>query len=223
MRVVIADDHALFRDGLRALLEAHGHRVVAEAGDGEEAVQATLLHRPDVVLMDLRMPGTDGLHALRTLGTEAPDVPVVILTGVEDDDALAQGIRLGARGYVMKSLQADRFLRLLEAVQRGEPALSPTVARRMLESLSDRDSRRRGASGRLTARESQIVELMAGGLTSNRQLARRLDISENTVKFHLRNILRKLGLSSRAQVVAHAVRWGLVDTTSGEASLGGDG
>lgn len=207
MRLVIADDHALFRDGLRAILEAHGHQVVAEAGDGEAAVQATLEHHPDILLLDLRMPGIDGLHALQILHAELPDVPVVILTAVEDDEALAEGIRHGARGYVLKNLQADRFVRMLEGVRRGEPALSPGVARKLLDNISEHSGRSApSASNRLTSRESEIVELLAEGRTSNRLLAESLGISENTVKFHMRNILRKLQFSSRAQVVAHAVR-----------------
>ncbi|MEZ5332740.1 MAG: response regulator transcription factor [Thermoanaerobaculia bacterium] len=206
MRLLIADDHDLFRDGLRAVLEAHGHQVVAEAGDGAEAVAAALEHRPDVVLMDLRMPGIDGLQALQTLHDRAPEVPVVILTAVEDDEALAESIRHGARGYVLKSLQADRFLKMLEGVRRGEPALSPSVARKLLDSLSESGENASTDSGRLTAREAEIVELLAAGKTSNRLLAESLGISENTVKFHMRNILRKLHLSSRAQVVAYAVR-----------------
>lgn len=218
MRLVIADDHALFRDGLRAVLEAYGHQVVAEAGDGQEAVEAALEHRPDIVLMDLRMPGVDGLQALRTLTDEAPEVPVVILTAVDDDEALAQGIRCGARGYVLKSLHAERFVRMLEGVRRGEPALSPTVANRLLDTLSHEDSERPASAQRLTPRESEIVELMANGLTSNRQLAQRLEISENTVKFHMRNILHKLQLSSRAQVVAHAVRSGIPGHGGGDGS-----
>lgn len=222
MRLVIADDHALFRDGLRALLEARGHEVVAEAADGEEAIRATLEHRPDIVLMDLKMPGIDGLQALRTLSTEAPEVPVVILTAIEDDEALAQGVRYGARGYVLKNQQAERFVRMLEGVRRGEPALSPAVARRLLDNVTDERPARAAGGGRLTARESEIVELMAAGLTSNRQLAERLEISENTVKFHMRNILHKLQLSSRAQVVAHAVRSGLAGRSGGGGALGVD-
>lgn len=222
MRLVIADDHALFRDGLRALLEARGHEVVAEAADGDEAVRATLEHRPDIVLMDLKMPGTDGLQALRTLSAEAPEVPVVILTAIEDDDALAQGVRYGARGYVLKNLQAERLVGMLEGVRRGEPALSPSVARRLLASVTNDRPARSAAGGRLTARETEIVELMAAGLTSNRQLAERLEISENTVKFHMRNILHKLQLSSRAQVVGHAVRSGFAGggRTGGGGALG---
>jgi DNA-binding NarL/FixJ family response regulator len=156
--------------------------------------------------MDLRMPGTDGLDALRTLTVKAPGLPVVILTAVEDDAALASAVRYGAQGYLLKNLRADRFLQLLAGVARGEPALSPSVARRLLDNVTDGGSGRSQGDGRLTAREAEITDLMVAGITTNRQLAERLGISENTVKFHMRNILHKLHLTSRAQVLAQAVR-----------------
>ena len=132
MRVLIADDHALFRDGLRSLLEARSVDVIAEAEDGRQAVELTRTQRPDVVLMDLSMPELGGLAATRLISAEYPDVKVVVLTASEDDADLFEAIKSGAQGYLFKNLKADKLMALLEGVSRGEPALTPGLARKLL-------------------------------------------------------------------------------------------
>lgn len=212
MRVLIADDHALFRDGLRSLLEAHGVEVVAEARDGREAVELARIHRPDVVLMDLAMPELNGLGATRLLAAELPEIAVVVLTASEDDADLFEAVKSGAQGFLPKDLEARRFFELLDGVTRGEPALTPALARKVLGALArpEPEPRARPADA-LTDREQEVLELLVQGVTSNRELAERLFVSENTIKYHLRNILDKLHVQNRAQVIAYAVRHGLVD------------
>jgi DNA-binding NarL/FixJ family response regulator len=212
VRVLIADDHALFRDGLCSLLEAHGIDVVAEARNGREAVELARIHRPEVVLMDLAMPELDGLGATRLLTAELPDIAVVVLTASEDDEDLFEAVKSGAQGFLPKDLEATRFFELLEGVTRGEPALTPALARKVLGAFARPDPKpAQSAPNALTDREREVLELLVEGVTSNRELADRLFVSENTVKYHLRNILQKLHLQNRAQVIAYAVRHGLVD------------
>ena len=217
MRVVIADDHPLFRDGMRSLLEAHGVEVIAEARNGREAVQLGMQHRPDVVLMDLNMPEMDGLAATRQLNAEAPEVNVVILTASEDDAHLFEAIKAGAQGYLLKNLASEQFFTLLEGVARGEPALTPALARKLLTEFAQPTAARASTDpDHLTEREHEVLTLLVQGVTSNRELADRLVVSENTVKYHLRNILNKLHVQNRAQVVAHALRHGLVEPGAGQ-------
>lgn len=212
MRVLIADDHALFRDGLRSLLEAHGVAVVAEARDGREAVELARIHRPDIVLMDLAMPELGGLGATRLLTAELPEIAVVVLTASEDDADLFEAIKSGAQGFLPKDLEARRFFELLDGVTRGEPALTPALARKLLGAFArPQPEPPARAADALTEREREVLELLVEGVTSNRELAQRLFVSENTVKYHLRNILDKLHVQNRAQVIAYAVRHGLVD------------
>ena len=212
MRVLIADDHALFRDGLRSLLEAHGIDVVAEARNGREAVELARIHHPEVVLMDLAMPELDGLGATRLLTAELPEIAVVVLTASEDDEDLFEAVKSGAQGFLPKDLEATRFFELLDGVTRGEPALTPALARKVLGAFARPDPKPTPAApDALTDREREVLELLVEGVTSNRDLAERLFVSENTIKYHLRNILQKLHLQNRAQVIAYAVRHGLVE------------
>ncbi len=216
MRVLIADDHPLFRDGMRSLLEARGVDVVGEAKNGREAVELANRLRPDVVLMDLTMPEMNGLAATRLLSAELPEVKVVILTASEDDADLFESIKSGAQGYLLKNLASDEFFRLLEGVARGEPALTPSLARKLLHEFARPPATQRATTApeQLTEREQEVLSLLVQGVTSNRELAERLVVSENTVKYHLRNILDKLHVQNRAQVVAYAMRHGLVEGQS---------
>jgi DNA-binding NarL/FixJ family response regulator len=213
MRVVLADDHPLFRDGLRGLLEVRGIEVAGEARNGREAVDQARRLRPDVVLMDLDMPELDGLAATRLISAEMPAVKVVILTASEDDANLFEAIKSGAQGYIYKNLDSAEFFSLLEGVAQGQPALTPGLARKLLVEFA-RPPRAAPAPveppGALTEREQEVLDLLVQGVTSNRELAERLVVSENTVKYHLRNILDKLHVQNRAQVVAFAVRHGMV-------------
>lgn len=206
MRILIADDHALFRDGLRSLLAAQGHEVVAEARNGREAIALAKEVRPDLVLMDVTMPEVDGIAATRQLTSELPEIKVVILTASDDEANLFDAIKAGAHGYLLKNLEADDFFSLLDRASRGEPALTPVLARKLLQEFAKPQKTEPENHEELTPREREVLELMVEGVTSNRKLARRLNLSENTVKFHIRNILDKLRLHDRAQVVGYALR-----------------
>lgn len=215
MNILIADDHALFRDSLRSLLEAHGLSVIGEARNGREAVELARRLQPDIVLMDLSMPELDGLSATRLISADQPEVKVVVLTASDEDAKLFEAIKSGAQGYLLKNLESDEFFALLEGIGRGEPGLTPALARKLLLEFArpvqasappahDPDA--------LTEREREVLELLVQGVTSNRKLARQLGVSENTVKFHVRNILDKLHLHNRAQVVSYAIRNKIVET-----------
>ncbi|CAN5790859.1 response regulator transcription factor [soil metagenome] len=219
MQILIADDHALFRDGLRSLLEAHGVDVVAEARTGQEAVDLAGVHRPDVVLMDLAMPEMDGLAATRLISANLPEIMVVVLTASEQDADLFEAIKSGAQGFLPKDLESAQLFALLDGVMRGEPALTPALARKVLAELARPSGTRSEPAGQsLTDREQDVLELLVAGVTSNRDLALRLFVSENTVKYHLRNILDKLHVQNRAQVIAYAMRHNLVDDPGGSSS-----
>jgi DNA-binding NarL/FixJ family response regulator len=216
MRILIADDHALFRDGMRSLLRSEGHEIVAEAKNGREAITLAHQHKPEVVLMDLSMPELDGLSATRTIVQELPDVKVIILTASDEDINLFEAIRSGAQGYLMKDLEADEFFDMLDRASRGEPALTPAFAKKLLQEFAKppaaaESEREESGSDDLTAREREVLELMVQGVTSNRKLAKHLGVSENTVKFHVRNILDKLRLHTRAEVVGYALRKRIAD------------
>ncbi len=210
---MIADDHTLFRESLRSLLEARGLEVVGEAANGREAFELARDLQPDIVLMDLAMPEVNGLEATRAISADLQKVKVVVLTASTEDEDLFEAIKAGAEGYLLKDLEADRFFSLLEGVAQGEPALTPLLARKLLKEMA------RPKSGppkgedpdALTSRELKVLEAMVQGVTANRSLARHLGVSENTVKFHVRNILDKLHLHNRAQVVGYALRTGLIN------------
>ena len=213
MRVVIADDHLLFRDSMKSLLETRDHEVVGLAGNGKEALTLARGLRPDLVLMDLKMPEMDGLTATKLISTELKDVKVVVLTASSEDDDLFEAIKAGAEGYLLKDLEAERFFALIDGISRGEPALTPLLARKLLAELKNPTEKRRRENDpdALTAREMEVLEALVNGITTNRSLAAHLGVSENTVKFHVRNILDKLHLHNRAQVVSYALRHGIVE------------
>jgi len=213
MRILIADDHALFRDGLRSLLQSHGHEVIGEARNGRQAIELALQLHPDLVLMDIQMPELDGVSATRELTAQMPDIKVVALTASEQNETLFDAIKAGAQGYLLKNLEAEEFFALLDRASAGEPALTPNLARKLLQEFAKPAARPTAEpdSDALTDREREVLELMVDGVTSNRKLANRLGLSENTVKFHVRNILDKLRLHNRAQAVGYALRHGIVD------------
>ena len=213
VRILIADDHSLFRDGLRSLLLAQGHEVIGEAKDGKEAVRLARELKPDLVLMDVQMPELDGIEATRLIAAETPDMKVVILTASEEESKLFDAIKSGAQGYLLKNLEAEAFFEMLERARRGEPALTATLAKKLLNEFARpvEAASPPATEETLTAREREVLELMVEGVTSNRRLARRLGVSENTIKFHVRNILDKLRLHNRAEVVGYALRHGMGD------------
>jgi len=197
----------LFRDGLRSLLAAQGHDVVGEAKNGRDAVALTRELAPEMVLMDYSMPEMDGLAATRAIHAEMPGVKVVILSATESDQLLFDAIKAGAQGYLLKNLEADDFFALLDRASQGEPAFTPALARRLLvEFAKPPEKPATPEPDGLTDRERDVLELMVEGIVSNRKLAKRLGLSENTVKFHVRNILDKLRLHNRAEAVGYALR-----------------
>ncbi len=211
MRIVLADDHTLFRDGVASLLAAWGHEIVGLAADGAEAMALVERLRPDLVLMDVSMPGLGGLEATRRLAARHPQIPIVILTVSEDEDDLFRAIQCGARGYLLKNLEAPTLRAMIEAVGRGEAAISPATAARIIAELArPRSATAAPDPDRLSDRETQVLRLVVAGLR-NKEIAADLAISENTVKYHLRNILEKLHAGSRTEVAARAVREGLVE------------
>jgi DNA-binding NarL/FixJ family response regulator len=212
MRLVLVDDHALFRDGLRNLLLAHGQEVVGEAANGSRCDRVGSNLQPDVVLMDIQMPLMSGIDATRLLSAEFPALRIVMLTASSDDADIFEALKSGASGYLSKDLEADRFLELLDGIRRGEPALSPSVARKVLGELARPTAHSHDCPGiDLTDREREVLTQLVSGVTSNRDLAAVLFVSENTIKYHLRNILAKLHLSSRAQVIAYALQHRIVE------------
>jgi DNA-binding NarL/FixJ family response regulator len=212
VRILIADDHALFRDGLRSLLSAQGHEVIGEAKNGAEAIKLAHERRPDLLLMDLSMPEMDGMTATRRIIAELPEIKVVILTASQDDASLFDAIKAGAQGFLPKNLEADDFFELLDRASQGHPALTPDLAKRVLQEFAQPVAKEeRPEESELTPREQDVLELMIEGVTSNRKLAKRLGVSENTVKYHVRNILDKLRVHDRAQVVGYALRRKIVE------------
>jgi len=219
MRVLLADDHALFRAGIASLLKAWGFDVVGEAADGIAALEETRRLRPDLVLMDIRMSGCNGLEATRLIKAEMPDVKIVMVTMSDDDSDLFEAIKSGAQGYLLKAMPEEEFSRTLTGIANDEAPLSRGLAAKILEEFARSSPERHpngAGSDELTEREHEVLQLLAQGAT-NREIASTLWISENTVNFHVKNILMKLHLKNRAQAVAYAFRTGLVRVSgSGE-------
>ena len=208
--VVIADDQTLFRTGLARLLDEDSRvKVVGQAADGAEAVALALKLKPDVVLMDLKMPNVDGIEATRQLVAADPSINVLILTTFEADNYVIQALKAGARGYVLKDSLASAIVSSIVAVMAGERVMASAVANRVLEMLTGTTTPKEFYDG-LTAREIEILKLAASGL-ANKQIAFRLTISEKTVRNHVSNMYDKLGIYDRSQAVLYAVRKGLVE------------
>ncbi|MFH0177069.1 response regulator [Streptomyces cacaoi] len=234
LRVVVADDQILVRTGFRMILTAHGIDVVAEAGDGEEAVEAVRRTRPDVVLMDIRMPRLDGLEATRRILTGAPGEPrVIILTTFDLDQPVYDALAAGAGGFLLKDVTPEHLVAAVRLIRTGDALLSPAITRRLVERHGrgghghraagehregSRSAPAAGTGDRhpdltaLTPRELEVLGLLAQGL-SNTELAARLHLSETTVKTHVSRILAKLRLRDRVQAVIVAYRTGLVSPT----------
>lgn len=210
LRVVLADDQAVVREGLTLLLGLlPGVEVVAAAADGAEAVDAVRVHRPDVLLVDLRMPRCDGVEATCRVRAEVPDTEVVVLTTYADDTSILAALRAGARGYLTKDASAEEIDRALRAAARHETLLDPVVQARLVELVTAGGMADAPALPvRLTDRETEVLRAMAEGLP-NRAIARRFVISEATVKTHVNNLFAKLGVNDRAAAVALAYRHGL--------------
>lgn len=209
MKILVADHHSLFRDGLASLLESAGFRVVGQVGDGAAAIAAAVQLRPDVILLDAALPELSGLEALRRLRAEWPEAVVVILTSAEDDGELLEAVEAGARGYLSKNLKADEFIAMLRGLERGEAAMTRHTTGRLLAAMTAPHRRQGHFANGLTERELELLQLLAEG-RSNKDIALALALSENTVKYHIKNILQKLSVHNRTEAAAHAVRTGLV-------------
>jgi DNA-binding NarL/FixJ family response regulator len=208
--VLIVDDHAVVREGLRTFLELQdGLEVIGEAADGVEAVQQASQLRPDVILMDLVMPGLDGVGAMRALREEVPDSRVIVLTSFLDEEQVLPAIQAGAAGYLLKNVEPSELARAISAAHRGEAIIDPTAAARLVQALTEGSAPRSAEPERLTRREREVLELIAGG-RSNKRIALELGIAEKTVKTHVGHLLAKLGVADRTQAALLAVRDGLV-------------
>jgi DNA-binding NarL/FixJ family response regulator len=203
-RILIVDDHPLTRDALAALLQQSGFTVAGQAADGEAAVRRAGELDPDLIVLDLSLPGMNGLEALPQLRAAAPTAEVVVLTASGTEENLLGAIRGGAAGYLLKSEPPERIVEFLRAVARGEAALSGSIARRLLETVRETGGRETGVpdavAAELTAREVEILLLLEDRLETD-EIAKRLFISEHTVRSHVKNILRKLDVSSRREAV----------------------
>jgi DNA-binding NarL/FixJ family response regulator len=218
LRVLLVDDHSLFLEGLHNLLRAGGYQVVGAAHDGMEALQLARSLRPDVILMDIRMPGCDGLTATRLIQAEMPECKIVMLTTSAEDADLFEALKSGASGYLLKNLEPNQLFDYLSGLARGEAPLSRELSARLLRefvhqaaALGQRASAGlagEAADPELTPRQREVLVLVADGLTY-KEVGAALHISENTVKYHMGEVLRRLHLKNREQVVAYARRTGL--------------
>jgi len=211
IRVLIIDDHTLFRSGIKLLLERQtGFEVVGEASDGLEGVKRAKQLKPDVVLLDLHMPGTGGLVTIPLLREEAPQTEIIMLTVSEDADDLLEALRAGARGYLLKNIETDFLLDSISRAAAGESVMSSQMASKLADAVRTPQKTTTDANPeKLTPREREIIVMLASG-ASNKEIARTLDLAESTVKIHVQGILRKLNLSSRVQAAVYAVEHKLI-------------
>ncbi len=211
IRVLLADDHKLFRQGMISLMKTRQDlvEVIGEAETGEEAIRLADELKPDVILMDIYMPQGDGLHAAKVIHARFPKIAVVILTSSEKDGHLYEAVEIGVAGYLLKSLDADELFEMLEGVMRGEAAMTRAMASRLLKGVARRMQEEDKGESSLTERELLVLRLVASG-ASNTEIAGSLSISINTVKSHIKNILSKLQLENRTQAAAYAMQRGLV-------------
>lgn len=216
LRVLLVDDHTLFRKGMASLLsDRDDMEVVGDVENGWEAIEMARAGSPDLILMDVHMPGCDGITAVRTIKKQLPHVKVVMLTAFDDDEDLFAAIKNGADGYLLKNLPPSQFFSLLEGVTRGEAAISGVLADRILHEFRKMDEEKRPGKAThqaLTQREIETLELLVQGKT-NKEIAGALAISENTVKRHLVDIMEKLHLENRIQLAVYAVHQGLYNAS----------
>lgn len=207
--VLIADDHPLVRRALRDLIASLSDmEVVGEAATGAQVVEQAMAVRPDVVVMDLKMPEVDGIEATRRLTEEMPDIAVLVLTMHEDDDSVFAAMRAGARGYLLKGAEQDEIVRAIQAVSSGQAIFGPGVAQRVMQYFAAGPSRQQEPFPELTPREREVLDLISSG-ESNPAIARRLGISSKTVSNHISVIFTKLQVADRAQAIVRARRAGL--------------
>jgi two-component system, NarL family, nitrate/nitrite response regulator NarL len=216
IRILLIDDHTLFRSGIRALLQRQADfEIVDEAADGVEGIKRAKQHRPDVILLDLNMPGLSGLEALQLLVEDLPDSAVIVLTVSEEAEELATALRSGARGYLLKNIETEALTNAIRRAAAGEPVISEGMTAKLVQQFRAPSApsvpvspARSPDNAPLTARERDIVQGLVRG-ESNKEIARELGVAESTVKIHVQNILKKLHLASRVQVAVYAVGHGL--------------
>jgi DNA-binding NarL/FixJ family response regulator len=210
-RIIIADDHQVVREAIRVMLEMEPEfEVVGEASDGQQALQLADQLRPDLALMDIRMDRMDGVEATRVLRQRHPAMGVLILTGFGDDEVLLNAVEAGAQGFLLKDASADEVKSAILRVVQGESHMTPSLLRKLLDELAQRERRPEPAHSELTPREREVLLALSRGLT-NEEIARELVISEKTVKTHLGSIFGKLHVDGRAQAMLYAIREGLVE------------
>lgn len=207
VRIVVADDHEVVRMGIKAMIQQHANLVVvAEADNGEDAVKAAVKHQPDVVVMDVRMPGMSGIDACAKITAQLPETRVVMLTTFAEDDLLFSAIRAGAAGYVLKRIGNNELIRTIESVARGESALDPAMIASVFREVATAEKQREASVfSDLSAQELRVLASIADGMT-NREIAAKLFLGEGTVRNYVSSILGKLNLSNRAEAAAFAVQ-----------------
>ncbi len=210
IRVLIADDHTIVRSGVRLLIESEPDMVVVgEAVEGEEAYQKAKMLQPDVILMDIAMPGMDGIAATHRIKAEWPHIQILVLTMHRSNEYFFEVLRAGASGYILKGAETDQLIHALRTVVDDEVFLHPTVARQLVKDYLIRSDPGRGAQDRLSPREQEVLQLLADGFTS-REIAERLVVSQSTVYTHRNNLMRKLNLNSRHELIKYARRQGFI-------------
>ncbi len=210
IRVLLVDDHVLFRGGVKALLQRHDEfEVLDEAGDGLEGIKRARSLKPDVVLLDLHMPGISGLEAVKVINEEIPGVRVLMLTVSEDAQDLMEALRAGASGYLLKNIETDALLDAIRRAAEGDSVVSPQMTAKLIQGVRGQNPgvNPQAERDRFSPRERDILNGLAQG-GSNKEIARTLDLAESTVKIHVQNIFKKLGVSSRVQVALYAAEHG---------------
>ena len=203
-RILLVDDHTLFRSGIRALLASQEDiDIVGEAGEGSEALKLCQILKPDIVLLDLNMPGLSGLEVLKLMLEDSPQQLVIMLTLSEEADDLLKALQLGAKGYLLKNSNVDYLVNAIRLVAQGGTAIQPEMTSTLVAGLRQNKKEETEEKEQLTLREKEVLKLVSSG-QSNKEIARKLDIGESTVKFHIQSILRKLNLSSRVQAAVYA-------------------
>ncbi|MEW9123608.1 MAG: response regulator transcription factor [Thermotaleaceae bacterium] len=217
MKLMLVDDHALFIEGLQYLLGTHGIDVIGVANNGREAFEKASILKPNIILMDIRMPGCSGLDALKLIKAEMPDIKVIMLTTSDEDDDLFDAVKCGASGYLLKNTNAQNLVDMLFSLEKNEVPLSPGLATRLLKEFRRNTGNQEtqeisedAVRGQLTDRQLEVLEMVAKGVTY-KETGEILGLSERTVKYHMGRILELLHLENRAQVIAYAARMGLAE------------
>ncbi len=210
MKILLVDDHILVRNGIASLLMSQNIEVSGEASNGLEALERTRQLKPDIILMDINMPLMNGFEATRVIKSEMPYIKIVILTVSEDEENLFEAIKIGADGYLLKDIKSDDFMKLLNGVMKGEAAISPLMATKIINEfkLIANEPGEESSKSELSNREKEVLALVSQG-DINKEIASKLHITENTVKYHLRNIMDKLHLRNRASIAAYAATKGI--------------